>query len=97
MCLSKLSFFNAISNKNNGLQDSESIRHSDGGVSERIGLPRSWVPKSIRHSDGGVFPTDSKLTAHADLLLISVCRVAAVVNSRSAQPAEMIKFESAVK
>ena len=43
---------------------------------------------------GGVFvaeslivPTDSKLTTRADCALTSVCRVAAVVNRRLAQPA----------
>ncbi len=33
-------------------------------------------------------PAAAKLTTHSDCVLTSVCRLAAVVNSRSAQPAE---------
>ena len=36
----------------------------------------------------GSIAADPKLTTRADCALISVCRVAAVVNRRSAQPAE---------
>ena len=50
-----------------------------GSVLRRV-MPLDW------QAQGAVVPADPKLTTHADCALTSICR--AVVNRRSAQPAE---------
>ena len=50
----------------------------------------------VTRSDIMGVPAAPELTTRADCALTRVCRLAAVVKRRSAQPAEMIKFESAV-
>ncbi len=40
-------------------------------------------------------PADPKLTTRVDCALTSVCRLVAMVNRRSAQPAQLIKLQSA--